>query len=81
LPRYGGVSPAMLRVAASDCRDANVTLLRQDIRHLRLPQRVDLVTANFDTPNHLINDGKLPVLFQHVYDHLRPGRNFPDTGT
>ena len=42
----------------------------------RLPQRVDLVTANFDTLNHLINDGELPVLFQHVYDHLRPGGHF-----
>ena len=77
VPVFGvDVSPAMLRVAASNCRDANVTLLRQDIRHLRLPQRVDLVTANFDTLNHLINDGELPVLFQHVYDHLRPGGHF-----
>ena len=77
VPVFGvDVSPAMLRVAASNCRDANVTLLRQDIRHLRLPQRVDLVTANFDTLNHLINDGELPVLFQHVYDHLRPDGHF-----
>ena len=77
VPVFGvDVSPAMLRVAASNCRDTNVTLLRQDIRHLRLPQRVDLVTANFDTLNHLINDGELPVLFQHVYDHLRPGGHF-----
>jgi SAM-dependent methyltransferase len=77
VPVFGvDLSPAMLRVAASNCRDTNVTLLRQDIRHLRLPQRVDLVTANFDTLNHLVNDGELPALFRRVYDHLRPGGHF-----
>lgn len=69
-------SPAMLRVASSNCRDADVTLLRQDIRRLRLPRRVDLVTANFDTLNHLVDDGELPALFRRVYDHLHPGGHF-----
>src|SRR5207244_7834294 len=63
-------SPAMLRVAAANCRNANVTLLRQDIRRLLLPRRVDLVTANFDTVNHLTGDGDLMVLFRRVYQHL-----------
>ena len=66
----------MLRVAASNCRDTNVTLLHQDIRRLRLPRRVDLVTANFDTLNHLVNDGELPALFRRVYNHLHPGGHF-----
>jgi SAM-dependent methyltransferase len=77
VPVFGvDMSPAMLRVAAHNCRDSNVILFCQDIRHLRLPRRVDLVTANFDTLNHLVNDGELPVLFRRVYDHLRPGGHF-----
>jgi SAM-dependent methyltransferase len=77
VPVFGvDLSPTMLRVAASNCCDTNVRLLHQDIRHLRLPQRVDLVTANFDTLNHLVNDGELPSLFRHVYDHLHPGGHF-----
>ena len=77
IPVFGvDLSPAMLRVAASNCRGADVTLLRQDIRRLRLPRRVDLVTANFDTLNHLVDDGDLPALFRRVYDHLHPGGHF-----
>jgi SAM-dependent methyltransferase len=77
VPVFGvDLSPAMLRIAASNCRDTNVMLLRQDIRELRLPRRVDLVTANFDTLNHLVNDGELPALFRRVYDQLRPGGHF-----
>ena len=77
VPVFGvDLSPAMLRVAASNCRDTDVTLLHQDIRRLRLPRRVDLVTANFDTLNHLVNDGELPALFRRVYDHLHPGGHF-----
>src|SRR5262245_16153553 len=34
------ISPEMLRVAESNCFGANVRLLRQDIRCLRLPERV-----------------------------------------
>lgn len=77
VPVFGvDLSPAMLRVAASNCRDTNVILLQQDIRRLRLPTRVDLVTANFDALNHLVNDGELPRLFQLVYDHLHLGGHF-----
>jgi SAM-dependent methyltransferase len=77
IPVFGvDLSPAMLRVAASNCRDADVTLLRQDIRRLRLPNRVDLVTANFDTLNHLVNDGDLPALFRRVHDNLHAGGHF-----
>jgi SAM-dependent methyltransferase len=69
-------SPSMLRVAANNCRDTGVILLRQDIRELRLPRRVDLVTANFDTLNHLLCDGDLPAVFREVYRHLNPGGYF-----
>ncbi|HET9832255.1 MAG TPA: class I SAM-dependent methyltransferase [Vicinamibacterales bacterium] len=77
VPVFGvDLSPAMLRVAAANCRDTGVTLLHQDIRRLRLPRQVDLITANFDTLNHLVNDGELPALFRRVHDQLRPGGHF-----
>jgi len=69
-------SPSMLRKAARNCRGAGVTLLRQDIRRLLLPAPVDLVTANFDTVNHLLRDGDLPALFARVHRQLRPGGHF-----
>ncbi len=77
VPVFGvDLSPAMLRVAMVNCRNTGVTLLRQDIRRLRLPQRVDLVTANFDTLNHLVEDGDVRALFQRVYQHLNSGGYF-----
>jgi len=66
-------SPAMLRVAARNCRNSNVCLLRQDIRCLRLPHRVDLVTANFDTLNHLVDNADLRLAFRRVASNLRSG--------
>jgi SAM-dependent methyltransferase len=69
-------SPAMLRRAAGNCGGTQVTLLRQDIRRLLLPRPVDLVTANFDTVNHLLSDGDLLALFRRVHASLRPGGHF-----
>src|SRR4030095_3699189 len=48
------LSEPMLRMAARNCGGTNVVLLRQDIRHLRLPRKVDLITANFDTLHHML---------------------------
>jgi SAM-dependent methyltransferase len=67
------ISPEMLRVAESNCLGADVKLLRQDIRCLRLPEPVDLVTSNFDTLNHLIGESDLRVAFQRIAVNLRPG--------
>src|SRR5262245_24546187 len=67
------ISPEMLRVAEGNCFGANVRLLRQDIRCLRLPEPVDLVTSNFDALNHLTGEGELRVAFQCVAGNLRPG--------
>ena len=67
------ISPEMLRVAERNCMGANVRLLRQDIRCLRLPEPVDLVTSNFDALNHLTGEGDLRVAFQRIADNLRPG--------
>jgi SAM-dependent methyltransferase len=77
VPVFGvDISPAMLRVAASNCRGTKVTLLRQDLLRLALPRPVDLITANFDTVNHLVGDGDLPRLFRRVFRHLHPGGHF-----
>jgi SAM-dependent methyltransferase len=67
------ISPEMLRVAERNCRGANVRILRQDIRCLRLPEPVDLVTSNFDALNHLTGEGDLRVAFQRIAGNLRPG--------
>ena len=53
------LSEPMLRVAQRNCYGTNVVLLRQDIRCLRLPHPVDLITANFDTLNHLLSNHDL----------------------
>ncbi len=66
----------MLRHAAHNCRNANVCFLRQDIRCLALPSRVDLITANFDTLNHLQTPGDLRRAFRRVAANLRPGGHF-----
>ncbi len=70
------ISRDMLGIAARNCRGLRVCLLRQDIRSLRLPLRVDLVTCNFDTLNHLVEDGDLVKTFRSVHRNLNPGGHF-----
>jgi len=69
-------SREMLRVAACRCPDPNVQFLRQDLRGLRLPCAVDLVTANFDTVNHLLTAADLGLAFRRIAENLRPGGHF-----
>ena len=76
-PVFGvDLSPAMLRIASENCRGYRVRLIHQDIRQLCLPNAVDLITANFDTVNHLVGDLDLRRLFQGVYKNLNPGGHF-----
>ena len=70
------ISRDMLRIAARNCRGVRVCLLRQDIRALRLPHPVDLITCNFDTLNHLVRDGDLAGTFRSVQANLNPGGHF-----
>jgi SAM-dependent methyltransferase len=70
------ISRDMLRVAARNCGGLRVCLLQQDIRALRLPQPVDLITCNFDTLNHLVGDGDLATTFRCVHANLNPGGHF-----
>lgn len=70
------LSEAMLRIARRNCCGTNVVLLRQDIRCLRLPHPVDLITANFDTLNHLMRTEDLRKTLRSVVENLNPGGHF-----
>lgn len=70
------ISPDMLRVAERNCSGSGVRLLRQDMRCLRLPEPVDLVTSNFDALNHLTGKDDLRVAFRRVAENLCPGGHF-----
>jgi SAM-dependent methyltransferase len=69
-------SPDMLAVAARHCASQNICLLQQDIRCLRLPSPVDLITANFDTLNHILEEIGLKSTFRRVWENLNPGGHF-----
>lgn len=70
------LSEPMLRMAARNCDGTNVVLLRQDIRCLRLPRPVDLITANFDTLNHIVRTDELRQAIRGIFENLNPGGHF-----
>jgi SAM-dependent methyltransferase len=83
LSRYWGVpvfavdrSAEMLRIAMRNCRASQVSFLQQDIRCLQLPFPVDLITANFDTLNHLLNPRDLVMALRRIAENLRHGGHF-----
>jgi SAM-dependent methyltransferase len=69
-------SEAMLRMARRRTRGLPVTLLRQDIRQLRLPRPVGLITCNHDTLNYLLEDSDILRVFEGCRDNLVPGGFF-----
>ena len=69
-------SPEMLRIAMRKRADSNVRFLQQDIRCLRLPWPVDLITANFDTMNHILTEAELKLAFRRIRDNLAHGGHF-----
>lgn len=69
-------SSAMLREAAANCRGGKVVLLLQDIRKFHLPSPVDLITANFDTLNHLLTVRDLVRTFRRVAANLTSNGHF-----
>jgi SAM-dependent methyltransferase len=77
VPVFGvDASPAMLSVAKRNCSGERVHLSHQDFRCFRLPEPVDLITANFDTINHLVEQEDLDRAFRCVEANLRPGGHF-----
>jgi SAM-dependent methyltransferase len=69
-------SAAMLCQARHNCRSAGVCFFQQDIRCLALPSPVDLITANFDTLNHLKEPEHLRLALHNVASNLRPSGHF-----
>jgi SAM-dependent methyltransferase len=69
-------SAPMLKEAVRNGSAAHVRLLCQDIRRLRLPRPVDLITANFDTLNHIVSPADLVATFARVRANLCPGGHF-----
>jgi SAM-dependent methyltransferase len=66
-------APAMLAAARRNCRSCRVGFMQQDLRSLQLPWRFDLVTANFDTLNHLRDPAELRRALHTIAALLRPG--------
>jgi SAM-dependent methyltransferase len=69
-------SPEMLAEARRICCSERVQVLQQDLRELRLPCRVDLITANFDVLNHLVAPSELRQTLHRVRENLAPGGHF-----
>jgi SAM-dependent methyltransferase len=71
---YGiDASEGMLRVASAKTKGKGVTVLRQDMRRIRLPEPVTLATSLFDSINHLLSSRDLLRTFRAVHAALRPG--------
>jgi SAM-dependent methyltransferase len=69
-------SPEMLDIARAGCGEAPVRFVLQDVRRLRLPQPVDLITAHYDMINHLTEPCDVRAFFSRVWENLRPGGHF-----
>lgn len=78
-------SAAMLEVARRKNRHTDTLFLCQDMRRLRLPRAVDLITCNQDTLNYLLRKDHLAVFFGRcarnitrfghlVFDIIQAGR-------
>lgn len=63
-------SSAMLRRAAQRLTGSGVRLLRQDMRQLRLPEPVDLITSNFCTLNYCDDEAALAATFRSCRSNL-----------
>lgn len=68
-------SGPMLQVARQHpC--AGVRYLQQDVRELDLPRTVELITANFDTLNHLLHEQDVRRAFSRIHACLTPRGHF-----
>ena len=76
---YGiDASPQMVAEAMRKAErgPARVLFLHQDMRQIRLPERVDLATSMFDSLNHMTTRRDLLRTFRGVARALRPGGYF-----
>lgn len=74
LRRVYGVdrSAEMLARAIVKNRGNDARFLLQDLKNLRLPQPVDLITCNFDSLNYLLTTGDLLRAFRNFHHNLTP---------
>jgi SAM-dependent methyltransferase len=72
------LSPTMCRLARSKAKrtGACVRVIRGDMRTFSLPERVDLVTCEYDAVNHLPRKSDLARTARGVARALRPGGYF-----
>jgi len=66
-------SADMLAEARRRCGGLRVRVLRMDLRHLRLPAAVELMTCNYDTLNHLTRPLDLLMALRAMRGNLRSG--------
>lgn len=67
------MSRAMLKLAERRLAGADVRLARMDMRDLVLPERIETVTATFDTLNYLLSRKDLAKTFRRFATALVPG--------
>ena len=53
-----------------------ITLVRQDMRSLDLPQTFDVVTCFYDALNYVLYEEDLRTVFSRVFHHMNPGGLF-----
>jgi SAM-dependent methyltransferase len=66
----------MLSIARKKLARRNVALLWQDLRELRLPSPVDLVTCTFDTRNYFTTAPAIQACLLRIRDNLVAGGHF-----
>jgi SAM-dependent methyltransferase len=66
-------SAAMLAQARTKLAGGNVYLLQQDLRRLRLPRPVDLITCMFDTLNYMTTAASVQAALESARENLRNG--------
>ncbi len=69
-------SPSMLRLARARSCGLPVTLLRQDLRRLALPEPANLITCTFDTLNYLLSAEDLLLALERFRRNLAAGGVF-----
>lgn len=72
------ISAEMLAVAQQKSHQAHeqIRWIQQDIRHLEGFSDIDLFVSFCDVVNYITNKTDVGVLFQRIYDSLRPGGLF-----
>ena len=72
------LSPTMCRITRERARRAGlpIRVIRADVRRFRLPQRVDLVSCEFNVLNYLPRHSDLERVARAVARALRPGGYF-----